>query len=67
MEWVRSEEQLETTLRAILQDGQLEESRQVDRSKLSNYFYQADGRVTERLLARLTATIGKPGTDGVLL
>jgi hypothetical protein len=67
MKWVRSEGQLEATLCAILKDGQQEEFRQVDRSKLSNYFYQADGRVTERLLHRLTAVIGKPGTDGIPL
>ncbi len=67
MTWIRSEEQMEMTLRAILQDGQPEEFRQVDRSKLSNYFYRADGRVTERLLDRLAAVIGTPRADGIRL
>ena len=67
MKWVRSEEQIEVTLRAILKEGQSKEFRQVDRSKLSNYFYQADGHVTERLLDRLTAVVGRTGADGIRL
>lgn len=65
MNWIRSEGQLENTLRAILEGSQPEEFRLVDRSKLSRYFYQADGHVTERLLEQLTAAIGKSGTDGI--
>jgi hypothetical protein len=66
MKWLRSEEQLESTLRAILQCGLSEECRQVDRSKLSNYFYRADGYVVERLLDRLTRIVGERKPNGIV-
>jgi hypothetical protein len=65
MTWIRSESNLETTLQALLRGEISDAILQADRSKLSNYFYQADGHVTERLLNRLIEVIGKHKSNGI--
>jgi hypothetical protein len=65
MTWIRSEDQLEATLRSVLSGGASPDSLQPDRSKLSNYFHQADGHVTERLLDQLIGISSKSKRNGV--
>ena len=59
MKWIQSEEELESALRAVLDSVNGQQEFDADRSRLADYFFQADGRVTERLLAQLQALAGK--------
>jgi hypothetical protein len=63
MTWIQSEKQLDEALRRILNRASGDLPVEVDRSRLANYFHQADGHVTERLLDCLEEVVGKYKAD----
>ncbi|MGA2539153.1 MAG: hypothetical protein ABSF53_24315 [Terracidiphilus sp.] len=54
---VRSEEELERVLTQAVSSERQPDEPTLDRSRLSDYFHQADGHVTERLLGRLAEVV----------
>lgn len=57
--WIQSEAQLEEALGEVLRQYSEPLQYSADYSRLSEYFHQADGKVTERLLCELTRIVGK--------